>query len=98
MEDNRILTSGGQISTVNLGDFGTITGLKTTNFTLTVNDVQTPFHIVNEGEDTITLNVKGINDTAFQARKFFAETESPLIIMEIEANANADDYTLAYGY
>ena len=97
--DNNILTRSGQRSTINLGRYGTITDLDTTNFyILDDKGRKMPFHIINEGEDNITLRVKYPNGTTFQDRVFFAENESPLMVEEIEADGAIGVYTLAWGY
>jgi len=97
--DINILTQSGQRSTVNLGKYGDIADLDTTNFSLLDDEGRKiPFHIINEGEDNITLSVKYPFADTFQDRVFFAENESPLMVEEIEADALIGTYYLAWGY
>jgi len=75
--------------------YGDITGLDEANFSLPNKEA---FQIINEDEENITLSVKYPGATEFQNRVFFSETESPLIVEEIEANEALTDgsYKLAY--
>ena len=97
--DNNILTRSGQRSTINLGRYGNIADLDTTNFCILDDEGRKiPFHIINEAEDNITLSVKYPFADTFQDRVFFAENESPLMVEEIEADGTIGVYTLAWGY
>lgn len=97
--DVDLLTRSGQRSTVNLGKYGDIPDLATSNFYILDDEGRKiPFHVINEGEENITLSVKYPFAENFQNRVFFAENESPYMVEEIEANAAIGTYYLAWGY
>ena len=99
MIETTLLTRSGQTSTTNLGKYGDITDLATSNFSILDDEGRKiPFHVINEGEENITLSVKYPFAETFQNRVFFAENESPLIVEEIEANVALLNYKLAWGY